>query len=300
MVKVSICIPAYRQPEALKRCLASILRQTYRRFEVVISDDTPDDSVRNAVESFGAEGVIRYYHNKPPKGTPENWNEAMRKAEGDYIIVMHHDDWFYADNALEELIHSAESGEADFIFAQSFNIASDGRVLSKNDPDRRKLRVLNGDVRALFYHNWVGAPSAVLFRNRGVFFDTRLKWLVDVEFYMRYLGRSRIVYNPRAVVGIGIGPFQATGSSYGNADVEISENLLVYAGLKRPLEYFVADFLHFFRLFKRLEPGREVLLKYRPSPRVRFYFLVSGWLIGVKKIVKKLAGKKDNKETVRS
>jgi glycosyltransferase involved in cell wall biosynthesis len=42
---VSVCIPAYRNAEALERAFKSLQRQQFKDFEVVITDDSPDDVV---------------------------------------------------------------------------------------------------------------------------------------------------------------------------------------------------------------------------------------------------------------
>jgi glycosyltransferase involved in cell wall biosynthesis len=42
---VSICIPTYKQTEYLKKCLESILAQDFKDYELIISDDTPDDTI---------------------------------------------------------------------------------------------------------------------------------------------------------------------------------------------------------------------------------------------------------------
>ena len=42
---VTICIPTYKQTQYLKKCLDSILIQNFKNFELIISDDTPDNSV---------------------------------------------------------------------------------------------------------------------------------------------------------------------------------------------------------------------------------------------------------------
>ena len=44
---------------------------------------------------------LRYFKNEQPLGTPENWNEAIRNANGAWIKIMHNDDWFATDNALQ-------------------------------------------------------------------------------------------------------------------------------------------------------------------------------------------------------
>ena len=100
MPKVSICIPAYNRPDTLRRCLKSIAGQSFRDFEVIITDDSLTDNVEKAVNEFRDMLAIRYYKNNVRLGSPKNWNSAVRRANGKYIKIIHHDDWFSTENSL--------------------------------------------------------------------------------------------------------------------------------------------------------------------------------------------------------
>ena len=118
---VSICIPTYEAPISLVRLLDSILMQSFQDFEIIISDDSRDDSIARLLHSF-PDQRIRYYHNPIPLGSPENWNHAVHLAIGDYIKIMHHDDWFNSRLSLERMISVMKEKDADMLFVQSKNI----------------------------------------------------------------------------------------------------------------------------------------------------------------------------------
>lgn len=102
-MKVSICIPAYKHIDFLRRCLNSILEQRFTDYEVVITDDSPDDSLQKLVEEYSDER-IKYFKNKKALGSPLNWNEGIKKANGEYIKILHHDDWFSSPDSLEKYV----------------------------------------------------------------------------------------------------------------------------------------------------------------------------------------------------
>lgn len=270
--KVSICIPAYRQPEKLKRCLDSILQQTYPNYEIIVSDDSPENDVQKLVNSYLPTVRILYTHNSPAKGTPENWNEAIRLASGDFIIVLHHDDWFYLPETLETLLKTAEENAVDFVFAQSYSINERNEIIGKNDPDQKKLKWMRKEVRRLFYHNWIGAPSAVLLRRKDLYYDPNLKWLVDVEFYMRYIGKGTFYYSQKAIVGIGISGSQVTQACIGKAEVELTENDYVYQRLNGKLTHLFSDFIHFYHLFRHLRMAHNDFRKFKLHPLVKMFY----------------------------
>lgn len=188
MSKVSICIPAYNQPEYLKKAMDSVLAQSFDDYEIIITDDSPNDSVRELVTSFDRSDKIKYFKNANSLGSPENWNESLRKASGKYIKILHHDDWLCGNCSLGKYVMLLDKNPAsDFAFS-----ATKATSLHHEDyihcADKKQLKELSANPAVLFNNNFVGAPSTTIFRHKkGFLFDKNLKWLVDVEFYIRML-----------------------------------------------------------------------------------------------------------------
>lgn len=231
---VSVCIPAYRQPESLRRTLRSILEQNYGDFEVVLTDDSPDDGVESVVREVG-DSRFHYQRNERRLGSPENWNAALSLARGEWIKMMHHDDWFADATSLGDFVALARSEpDVDFAFSPSIACDGDGREVFTHRPREDQLARLRRDPRTLFFGNFVGAPSATIFR-RAIHeaFDPRLKWLVDIDHYMRILARARNwVAGTRPLVRIGMGAGRVTKDSFGNRTVEVFEWMWLYRKLR--------------------------------------------------------------------
>jgi glycosyltransferase involved in cell wall biosynthesis len=169
MKKVSICIPAYKRPDVLKRTLDSVFEQDFTDFEVIVTDDSPDDSVKNLISSY-PEGSISYFKNAERLGSPENWNESIRKAQGEYIKILHHDDWFASRQSLRIFVSMLEKNpNADIAFSGSCDIY----------PNYKTVHIMNNNVRTrianepefIFHGNWIGAPDVCIFRNEKSFFS---------------------------------------------------------------------------------------------------------------------------------
>ena len=107
MVKVSICVPAYKNPVGVERLLESIKVQSFTDYEVVVTDDSPDGSVEEVVRRAEVPGIV-YVRNAVRKGATGNWNEAVRHASGEYIKIMHHDDWFTDRDCLARFVEMLE------------------------------------------------------------------------------------------------------------------------------------------------------------------------------------------------
>lgn len=231
-MKVSICIPAYRQVEFLRGTLLSIARQDFQDFELIVSDDSPDDSVRNLLAEFDFGERLRYVRNTPALGSPENWNAAMRLARGEYVKVQHHDDRFAGPDALGRFVQLLDANpNADFGFSACLVEHVDSGLQRIHRPTEQQLADLRSSPAALFNGNWVGAPSATIVRNGlGLEYDRRMKWLVDMDYYYRVLMHNgHFAYSPDVLIVTPTNAaHQVTEICRDDAVVEIGEAMLLY------------------------------------------------------------------------
>lgn len=96
---VSIGIPTYNRPQGLDRALASIQQQTYKKLDVIISDNcSPDPEVKKIVEKYIAEGLpIRYFRHPENYGIEFNFCFVRDNSIGDYFMWLCDDDWISPD-----------------------------------------------------------------------------------------------------------------------------------------------------------------------------------------------------------
>jgi glycosyltransferase involved in cell wall biosynthesis len=92
---ITIAVPAYNRPELLAETLASIAAQTADvRLEVIVCDDGLLPETRAVVERFSHRG-FKYLPNEKRLGAVENWNECLRAATGEWVMILHEDDTLY-------------------------------------------------------------------------------------------------------------------------------------------------------------------------------------------------------------
>ncbi|MBL0055034.1 MAG: glycosyltransferase [Chitinophagaceae bacterium] len=226
---ISICIPAYQKTDYLRRLLDSIAVQTFTDHEIIISDDSADESVKKLIEEFRAL-KINYTRNIPAAGMPSNWNLALLKAKGEWIKLMHDDDWFSADTALQQFASEAKNTPHSFIFSACNNIYATGKEVHEHlSPWKKKL--LDEDPVNLSYRNVIGHPSTVMHRrDEQLLYDTRFQWVVDIDFYIRYLKKyPGYHYIPQMLVNIGTDDKQLSQQLYKNPRVEVPEYLAMLA-----------------------------------------------------------------------
>ena len=212
--RVSVCIPAYRQTRYLRRALDSLRKQTFQDFEVIITDDSPDDAVKRFLDEYEFGTQLRYVLNSPALGSPENWNEAVRQSRGELIKILHHDDWLTQPDSLGQLVNALDAHpEADLAFCASVNTFADsGVVRDVNHPTARQLEHLRRNPNDLFAANCIGAPSATLHRRSvGLTYDPTIKYTVDTDFYIRLLRQNpHLVFVGEPLVAIGLHETQVT------------------------------------------------------------------------------------------
>ena len=86
-MNVSVIVSTFRRARLLKQSLAAILRNNYRDFEIILIDQTPDESTRKVVEeSFRNEPRLLYFHSERI-GTAAGWNLGLSHATGELILV---------------------------------------------------------------------------------------------------------------------------------------------------------------------------------------------------------------------
>ncbi len=223
---ISICIPAYKRVENNRRLLQSIAIQEFTDFEVVITDDSPDDSIKNLLTEFPDLPIV-YFKNEKPLGTPANWNFGITKASGEWIKIMHDDDWFADENSLRVFAEHTSSGKK-MIVSRYLNVHENSRTELPAFSPSRKEQIIREPL-LLLSENVIGPPS-VTFVHRSVTetYDERMKWRVDMDFYIRVLLKEKdFEWIDQPLVHVGISESQVTNSCINMPEVELPEGLIM-------------------------------------------------------------------------
>jgi glycosyltransferase involved in cell wall biosynthesis len=232
---VSICIPAYKKTAYVVRCIESVLRQSYKQVEVIISDDSPDEDIKLAIEPFAGRINIRYYRNQPALKTPRNWNAALAHARGEFQVLMHQDDWYHTPGALQQFLDAFEKHpEADFVFCRNTAVDEAGKTtILQARP--KLLHTMQRHPNHLLLAQVIGPPSNTMLRRQvQTTYDERFIWLVDVDYYVRLLKQGfQYHYIDQHLVSIGLHADQATEFCRANVDIIFRENIL-FAGKLEP------------------------------------------------------------------
>lgn len=94
---LSVVIPVYNDEKYLEKCLLSIVKQTYKEFEVILVDDGSTDNSGNICDCFCKSDKRFKVVHKNNSGVCEARNRGLDIASGDYICFIDSDDWIEDD-----------------------------------------------------------------------------------------------------------------------------------------------------------------------------------------------------------
>ena len=239
---ISVCIPTYNNVKNLQKVIDSVVMQSFTSYEIIVSDDSTTSEVKELIQLNIQNGVvIRYFHHSISLGSPKNWNFAIQQATGKYIKILHHDDWLLTSDALALYYGEISKAEKSFVFAAAESIQN-GHLIPHipRDIDIQEYTI---NPFTLLKANFIGGPSSMLFPNENLFFDERLEWLVDVDFYLNLsLNEFKIKYIPKQIYCVFLDSSNITNRCVNDFDLNIKELSIIYHKHKNKL-----------RLSKRLQ-----------------------------------------------
>lgn len=118
--KISVIIPVYKVESYLRRCLDSVIGQTYRNLEIILVDDGSPDNCGAICDAYAAQDArVRVIHQENG-GAFTARNAALDVADGAYIGFVDADDWLEPTMYAELMALMEESG-ADIAQCEACN-----------------------------------------------------------------------------------------------------------------------------------------------------------------------------------
>lgn len=130
--KISVIIPVYNQLEYFKKCITSVVNQTYSNLEIICVDDGSTDGVELFLDAVAMKDERIIVIHQENKGESNARNVALEKATGEYIAFVDCDDWIEID-MYEELITKAEEENLDIVAGSWFKEVDGKSIEIKNE-----------------------------------------------------------------------------------------------------------------------------------------------------------------------
>lgn len=215
-MKVSICIPVYNGEKYLLECLDSVEKQTFRDFELVVSDDKSTDASMTIVRDFLIDNPKIKYKviTNRRRGISNNWNNCLKHCDGEYVKFLFQDDYL-EPSCLDTMVKVLDENPSIGLVGCKRKVHLDSNnpdfvnewlnrfldlQLSLNKIDNSILidkTLFKSDLFFLDPINKIGEPSVVMFRKNIVskigYFSEKLFQTLDFEYWFRILKKSQIL-----------------------------------------------------------------------------------------------------------
>lgn len=171
---LSVIVPVYNVEKYLKRCLESILVQSWNDYEIILVDDGSTDSSAQICDLYAEKyEMIRVIH-KDNKGLSDTRNRGIEEASGEYVYFPDSDDWL-EPNTFSELSDVIEELTYDIIsFNRGFVTSEEDKLISA----KSRIQKLSGKqalLEMLKQSDVTGFANDKIYRKK-LFLDN------DIEF----------------------------------------------------------------------------------------------------------------------
>ena len=270
MIKISIIVPVYNVEKYLRKCIDSILNQTFKDFELILVDDgSTDDSGKICDEYSLKDSRIKVIH-KENGGQSSARNMGLDVAQGEYIGFVDSDDWIEKD-MYEILYRNCKMKDGD-IGIIGINFVYNNRVRKGLEYPLQSWKK-EESMYKLIEHKYFGNYFCSKIFSRKLFKNIRFKEGIiyeDIDLMYKLIHKSNII------VAEGVMKYnylQREGSTVRNKDFNCDEFYVKKERVKFLEEYYPftlnpAEKDLFFTALKSLENSRKLDKNFKEIVRV--------------------------------
>lgn len=192
--EISIIVPVYNTEKFIRRCLDSIIVQTFANFEVLLIDDGSSDMAGAICDEYAkTDGRFTAFH-KPNGGISSARRYGMDRAKGNFTIHIDSDDWVES-TMLEELYNIAVDENADIVICDYFvNYNRYEQYREAKPADLFYQDVLKSLIYKSQGYMWNKLIRASCYRN-----PEAATWIVGQDLFEDMIICSRILKYPRRI-----------------------------------------------------------------------------------------------------
>jgi glycosyltransferase involved in cell wall biosynthesis len=252
-ITFSVVIPVYNGERTIRRAVDSVLAQSYKPMELIVTDDaSTDGTVALLRQEYG--DVIKIIVKQINEGSSAARNDGIDAASGRYIAFLDADDLWHKDKlkaASEVLMREPGIALLFHGFTQR-DIAEDKMPDPPECKELSFLRLLPGNMIA---------PSCTVMLNEPEFrFERHMRYTEDYELWLRICYRHKVCYMPYELTQL-FRAFTSGGGISSNRWKMRKGELKAYAGLLRlnPLFGFIVPVLWANSLLKHVLKGSSIL-----------------------------------------
>ncbi|MDS3859806.1 glycosyltransferase family 2 protein [Thermosynechococcaceae cyanobacterium BACA0444] len=212
---LSICIPAYNRPEWLWRNITSIIdgNDDYsKQLEIIITDDSTSLECQEVASALLDRwpGQWNYINNPTRLGMVKNWNYSLELATGNYVLILHDDD-FLLQNGLAIILKTIQANPVYSLFLFGVHLVTDQEKLMRVQAPRSEhyLSPQLAIYQLLNQSSFVRFPGLViqrqLFQDYG-YFAEEFGPATDIAMWLKLMSHRGVYCVPRATAAYRIHP----------------------------------------------------------------------------------------------
>lgn len=204
---VSVVVTCYNYGNYLEGCLDSILKQSFKDFEIVIVNDGSTDNTDEIIEKFIKINIVKYIK-QANSGQARAKNIGIQNSSGKFIAFLDADDAWEEDK-LEKQMPLFSKENVGVVYSLVRYVNEKGQALDNVRTIGKYLKPRSGNVtRHLFLDNFVPFSSSIVrkacFEKCGVFNES-LKMGIDWDLWLRLstLYEFDFVHEPLLIYRVG-------------------------------------------------------------------------------------------------
>lgn len=268
---ISVLVPVYNSEKYLGTCIKSILKQTYKDFELVLLDDGSTDGSFSVMEEFKrADERVKVYKKENEKSVSKTRNRLLELINGEYFIFVDSDD--EVDEKFLEILYKTATETKSDITACGFDVikrkpfSNKGKGVDTKDAKRALIKMCFG---GRFYAVWNKLIRTD--KLNGVRFNEKLNYGEDLVFFFDVLrNECKFTFIKNKLYHYKMRKGSLSTGKFGDSKKEFLEELIKmtkderYAGIKDvilPWIYCTAKLYRYFtrNAHKKYKEYREYL-----------------------------------------
>lgn len=201
---VSIVILCFRNFDGIEETIERIAEQTYKRIELIISDDCSDNFHVEEIQKITEQYVDRFENiviNKNPQnmGTVKHINALFERIKGDIILYQGCDDVIYDDKVIADVVEYFRETDADIVTTQRVVESAKAEIILPQEEDAKAIQKGTKQLLSHICKKGNVVSGCGTFYHKKVFdrygrFDERCRLVEDFAYYMMFLHKGGTIH----------------------------------------------------------------------------------------------------------
>lgn len=157
LMKITVIIPTYNDAQSIRQSMLSLFQQTYKHWELIIVDDGSTDDTQAVVQTLIAEYPALakqiQYHKQANQDQLTAILTALPHVTGDYIYILHSDDYIPAKTTFEQLQQAVQADPSYDAYIGNWYIMDE---FDQRQGLKKVMPYKNTDSRLALLYLWLG------------------------------------------------------------------------------------------------------------------------------------------------